>query len=379
VALPFLLDGFGVPADLFQLFLAVSVLNFRFQTLLAAMHTLVVTIVGTHAMHGRLRIAARPVLRFVLGSALALAATLGATRLFFATTLAPDTTHRQALLARTLLAEPVTAEVYRDVAAAPPAPPGSGLARVLATSTLRVGYDPDRFPFSHLNGRDELVGFDIDLVHRLARELQTRLVLVPVERAQLAQALDTHAIDVAVGGLEVTTDLAREVALTAPYTTLTMAFVVPDRRRAEFGTRRALVAQRGLRIGIVTDGYYEAKLRAYLPDAEIVRLGSQREFFEGNGLGLDALADSAEIGGAWTLLYPEYAAVVPRPDRLEGPVAFAVAHGDTELRVLLDTWLLLKREDRTITRLRRYWILGRDDRPRAPRWSIVRDVLHWVD
>jgi len=170
----------------------------------------------------------------------------------------------------------------------------------------------------------------------------------------------------AVGGLEVTTGLAREVALTEPYTTLAMAFVVQDRRRAEFGTRRTLLAQRGLRIGIVADGYYEAKLRSYLPDAEIVRVRSHREFFEGHGLGLDALASSAEIGGAWTLLYPEYAVAVPRPDRLEGPVAFAVARGDTELRVLLDTW------DPAEAR-------GSDDRPRAPRWSIVRDVLHWVE
>jgi hypothetical protein len=60
-------------------------------------------------------------------------------------------------------------------------------------------------------------------------------------------------------------------------------------------------------------------------------------------------------------------------------VAFAVAHTDNELRVLLNTWILLKREDQTITHLRRYWILGRDERPRAPRWSIVRDVLHWVE
>jgi len=32
------------------------------------------------------------------------------------------------------------------------------------------------------------------------------------------------------------------------------------------------------------------------PDAEIVRVGAHREFFEGGGLGLDALASSAEIG-----------------------------------------------------------------------------------
>jgi Na+/H+-dicarboxylate symporter/ABC-type amino acid transport substrate-binding protein len=378
VALPFLLDGFGVPADLFQLFLAVGVLSFRFQTLLAAMHTLAVTIVGACAMHGRTRFAWRPAVRWAAGGVLALAATLAATRLFLALTLPPDVAHRQALLERGILAEPVDATVLRDGDALPAPPPGAGLERVLATGTLRVGYDPDRYPFSYINGRGELAGFDVDLMHRLARELGVRLVLVPAERPQLAAALDARTIDLAIGGLEVTTGLSREVALTQPYTTLTMAFVVADHRRAEFATRQAVQAQGRLRIGIVADDYYEAKLRAYLPSAEVVRLRSEREFFEGRGLGLDALADSAEIGGAWTLLYPDYAVVVPRPDRLDAPVAFAVPRTDNELRVLLNTWILLKREDQTMARLRRYWILGRDDGPRPPRWSILRDVLHWA-
>ena len=38
VAMPFLLDMFSIPADTFQLFLATSVVNARFGTLLSAMH-----------------------------------------------------------------------------------------------------------------------------------------------------------------------------------------------------------------------------------------------------------------------------------------------------------------------------------------------------
>jgi Na+/H+-dicarboxylate symporter len=378
VALPFLLDGFGIPTDLFQLFVAIGVVSFRFQTLLAAMHTLAVTLIGACAQHGRARLAWRPALRFALGGALALAATLGAQRLFFTATLSPDTSHRRAVRERTLLAPAVNATVYRESEDVPPAPPGSGLARVLETDTLRVGYDPDRFPFSYFNDRGELVGFDVDLAHQLAGELDVALVLVPVPRADLVAALDRNLVDAAIGAIEVTTELSRAVALTNPYTTLTVAFVVPDAERARFANSGTLHAQRGLRIGLVADSYYETKLRAYLPDAEIVRLNSHREFFEGRGLGLDALASSAEIGGAFTLLYPHFTAVVPRPDRLEGPVSFALARRHNELRVLLNTWILLKREDRTIARLRRYWILGEDGRPRPPRWSVMRNVLGWT-
>jgi hypothetical protein len=44
----------------------------------------------------------------------------------------------------------------------------------------------------------------------------------------------------------------------------------------------------------------------------------------------------------------------------------------------VDTWIDLKRNDGTIDELFAHWILGQDNTPRQPRWSIVRDVLHWV-
>ena len=54
VAVPFLLDTFRIPADTFQLFLASGVVNSRFGTLVAAMHTLTVALLGTCAMIGAL-------------------------------------------------------------------------------------------------------------------------------------------------------------------------------------------------------------------------------------------------------------------------------------------------------------------------------------
>ena len=84
-------------------------------------------------------------------------------------------------------------------------------------------------------------------------------------------------------------------------------------------------------------------------------------------------------GAAWSLLYPSFTVAIPNPDRLNAPVALAVARGDTELRAFLDTWLLLKREDGTLDQLREHWILGRNDGRRGPRWSVIRDVLHWVE
>ena len=66
-AVPFLLDLFRIPADTFQLFLATSVVNARFGTLVAAAHTIVMALVGSWAIVGRLQLQRRSIARYRRG------------------------------------------------------------------------------------------------------------------------------------------------------------------------------------------------------------------------------------------------------------------------------------------------------------------------
>ncbi|HYV56084.1 MAG TPA: cation:dicarboxylase symporter family transporter [Candidatus Nitrosopolaris sp.] len=375
VALPFMLDAFALPADFFQLFLVVAVVIYRFQTLAGAMHTLALTVLGACAVRETLVIQWSRIARTTAVSVVVVGLGIVATRALLAHMVGAAGPRRSAVRERTLTVDPVPSTVRSDV---PPAEngPGSALDRIARTGELRIAHPSARLPFSYLNTQGELVGFDVDMMHRLARELGARLVFVPLDRARLSAQLAAGQVDLAIGGLEVTTALSRRVGLSQPYLHLTMALVVEDRRRDELGTREALLAHPPLRLALVSDEYYEAKLRAVLPHVEIVRIDAAKRFFQGGGLGLDGLVVPAEIGEAWTLIYPEYTVV--RPSRLRAPIAFGTAREDADFRNFLDTWILLKREDGTIDALRRYWIDGLDDRAKTPRWSIVRDVLHWV-
>ena len=44
-----------------------------------------------------------------------------------------------------------------------------------------------------------------------------------------------------------------------------------------------------------------------------------------------------------------------------------------------NTWIGLKRIGNTPSRLNDYWVYGKSDKPAAPSWSVIRDVLHWVE
>ena len=107
-------------------------------------------------------------------------------------------------------------------------------------------------------------------------------------------------------------------------------------------------------------------------------LDSPRQFFEEEWRELDALVTHAESGAAWTLVYPAYTVVNPLQRRDSAPVSLAVAGFDVVLDDTLNTWITLLKMDGTIDKLFDHWMLGKDPGGKAPRWSIMRDVLHWV-
>ena len=71
--------------------------------------------------------------------------------------------------------------------------------------------------------------------------------------------------------------------------------------------------------------------------------------------------------------------VVPQPDPVEVPSAFGVALDSGDLVNAADEWVIYARSEGTIQNAYDYWILGKGAEATGPRWSILRDVLGWVD
>jgi ABC-type amino acid transport substrate-binding protein len=124
--------------------------------------------------------------------------------------------------------------------------------------------------------------------------------------------------------------------------------------------------------------YYLDKVHRYLPQAELVVLNAITEFFERRREDLDALVYAAEAGSAWTLLYPASTVAIPQPDVLEAPLAYPLARGDQDIVNFINLWIDFKKKDKTIAGLYDYWILGKHAVPESPCWSIIRNILHWV-
>jgi len=378
-AVPFLLDLFRIPADTFQLFLATGVINSRVGSLVAAMHTLTVALLVSCAVTGHLRWRRGQVLSYAGITAALVIVVLGGTRVLFATGLSPAYSKDKVLASMHLLHEPVAATVARTSSPAPitTLPP---LEAIDERKVLRVGYLPDALPFAFFNQAGDLVGFDVELAHRLAREMGVTLAFVPVDRDQLPAQVAEGYCDLVMSGVAVTTDRARDVLFSDSYLDETLSFVVPDDQRDLYESWGAIRERGAVTIAVPDVPYYVRKLRELLPRAVIqVHSGGIAPLFDRTVTQADALALPAERGSAWTLMYPAYSVVVPGPDPIRVPLAYPIGKRDQALAAFVNTWIALKRKDGTIDAAYKHWILGQDATPRQPRWSIVRNVLHWVE
>ena len=380
VAVPFLLDLFRIPADTFQLFLASGVVNSRFGTLVAAVHTVTVALLGTYAATGALQWERRRLVRYGVITALLTVVVIGGTRVIFARILDQRYTKDKVLAGMHLLHAPVSAVVHRTpVARAPDPPDTTVLDAIRARGYLRVGYLSDSLPFAFFNARDELVGLDVELAHGLARELGVTLEFVPIARDAIDGAVNGGACDILMSGVVATTDRASRVLLSVPYLDETMAFLVADNRRESFSTWDGIRAMPSLRIAVPAVPYYMDRIRALVPQATLLPLTDVRATLSSTGAGADAVALPAERGSAWTLIYPAFTVVVPEPGVYKIPLTFAIGKHDQGFAAFVNTWIDLKRKDGTIDALYRHWILGQEAGARRPRWSVIRDVLHWVE
>ncbi len=379
MALPFLLDQMRIPSDMYQLYVVTGVINGWFATLIAVMNLYAFTLVATCAAMGVLTINWRQLGRFALLSLLLVMGALALARWGLSMMVSEEDVQLATLRAIELSPQ-VPAEVHLEV---PEDLTGltdigqSRLEQILARGTLRVGYREDALPFAFFDAEAKLVGLDIQLFHLLARELNVTLEFIPWTHDSLVEQLDAGQFDLVAGGLIVNTARLTKLSFSAPYLTITLGLLVHDYLRDELKTWGEIDELPGFRIGLPSkERAYQAK--QFLPETEIVELESYRQFFTGAAPDVDAIAISAEAGSAWTILYPRYAVAIPEP-HLTRPIAITMAQGDRQFLDFINAGLELKKTEGTLDRLYDKWILGKVDEQKEPRWSVIRNVLHWLD
>ena len=384
LAIQFVLDLMRLPADLFQLFIAMNVIGSRFGALLAAMQLTTIALIGTYAIKNRIRIKLWPVLRFIGISVAIIAAALIGVRAFYTYVIVAPYTKDQMLRGLHLLEVPQPAKVYRELPQFVPETQESetGLARVRQNGTIRVCNATEDYPAAFFNQQGTLVGFDVEMAYRFAKDLDLQLELLPFDTMNEAMELvNSSRCDIIMALWPIDPGMIDRVIMTQPVLTSSVGFIVADHRRRDFRTWEDIHKMKNIRVASHNTADDMRTARRLLPNATIVPISKNEDLHKilaSGGTGIDAIANLAELGAGWTLLYPRFSLVSPAPVVFID-VGYAVARGEIDLANYFNAWLAGAKNQGVIDTLYRYWMLGQVDKTKPPRWSIIRDVLHWVD
>ena len=375
VAIPFMLDFFSLPADMFQLYLLGSVMTARFATALAAMHGIVVSLLVAFAIMGKLRW--RTLLQIVMVS-IVIAGLAAASIGFVLTKAIPYYyTGEEDFVAKTRIADPVKVKQVEKLSQIPATEPSRPrLESIRARGSLRVGYMENALPFAFRNSEGEVVGYDMDLMRTLANDLDVTLEVVRLDWGQAPAALKSGQIDVAVGGIPITPTRAIQATFSRSYFDHTFSIALPDHRRGEFTSIDAIRSIKDLKILVGRDRHYKAMAEKAFPNAGFEMVDSPRSFFRGEH-GDAVMISSAEAASAWTQIYPHFGVAVPTGISVKAPAALTLPPGDASFKTYVDTWLELSKKNGLVDRLYDYWILGKEYEAKTPRWSIMNNVLGW--
>ncbi len=182
VTIPLLLDLAEIPADIFNLFLSVGVIAGRFGDLMKSMHLFAFSILTACYLTGAFRFNVARLLTRGLTTVVVLVLSVMMIRSYLHYSFKDDFGRENLVVSRELLGLS-SDNTLLDRSEPNPDPIREGedrMDRIIRRGLIRIGVDTDEMPFSYFNQGGNLVGFDIDMAHQLARDLGVGIEFVPI-------------------------------------------------------------------------------------------------------------------------------------------------------------------------------------------------------
>ena len=236
--------------------------------------------------------------------------------------------------------------------------PSDVLTRVQSRGFLRVGYFRDDLPYSFHNQAGKLVGFDIEIMSQLANDLGVNIEFVRIFHNQAEPLLNSGYLDM-TSGIPLIPVNMKKYSLTVPYTKQTIAFLVKDERRSEFTQWQSILDNKELTVGIPETFFYKEALERHFIHGKAWEISTPRLFFKEKYAHIDGMLFGAAAASGWTLLYPEYTVVVPKPSKGPISMAFPINKNDHTFEQFMRNWIAMKKENGSLDKLFNYWIEGK--------------------
>ena len=250
------------------------------------------------------------------------------------------------------------------------------LDRIRKTGIIRIGYNADVNPYCFWNKKDQLVGYDVALMYKLAQDMNVKLEFIPYNWMNLENDLINKKFDIAIGSIYVTIDRLKVLTISKPYHLTPLAILVRS-ELAEKISKRNIIEDLNLTIGCFDSPMLIELSKKFFPKSTMVIINNPHQLLYWKDI--DLVFWSLAQASTFARANDGFSAVVPDYFSFPLLIAYMMPPDETQLKNYIDYWIDLKQDEGFTHRQKKYWLEGIPRESSHQRWCIIRDALHWVN
>ena len=165
---------------------------------------------------------------------------------------------------------------------------GSAVEKIKAAGELVVYTNPEFAPYEYLGKDEQIVGAEIDIVHKIAAKLGVKAKVVSAEFDSIIGTVQTGKADVGASGFTITDERKKIVDFSKPFVVSVQYLIVPEACAAkgieEFagkriggqnGTTGLMMVEDAVKGGVLKDTKTEVKSFNNAPDAVVAMVNGR--------------------------------------------------------------------------------------------------------
>lgn len=210
--------------------------------------------------------------------------------------------------------------------------------------TIKLGLSPDYPPFEFMDKEKNIMGFDIMIAEEIAKDMDKKLEIVPMDFKSLITALNGKKIDMILSGMNPTPKREKSVSFSKLYHTSKHYAVINVKNKDEIKTEKDIEGKKiGVQMGttqekIARDKFEKSEIIAYKSISDVMLLLKSGKIDV--AITEDAVAEAYVLSNSKELMLPG----ISFQNDGEG-IAVAVRKGDSEfLKSINSTLDRLKKE-----------------------------------
>ncbi len=209
----------------------------------------------------------------------------------------------------------------------------SRLDTIKKSGKLVIGTSADYPPFEFhktINGKDEIIGFDVDIAKEIAKDMNVELQIKDMKFDGLLAALDSGNVDIVMAGMTPTEKRKKSVDFSKVYYTSLQGIIVRTEDKDKFKNLDDLM---GKKIGVQKSSIQEDLAKAQIKNADLKGLGKVTDLvLELKNKKVDAIVVEKPVAEAYVSKNPDMsiAQATLKPSEDNGS-AIAIKKGSGEL------------------------------------------------